>query len=88
MGKKTQVIQPNYKIMLESYIHNVKRAYGKYKKAMETYLRFSTIADDGSYVFSPSCMEAVKVAEEDYQKCMKEFNDFKTYLKVNELMQS
>ena len=83
MSRTKKVIQPNYEIMLKSHISNVQNAYSEYKKAMSDYLRYSFIGSDGSYCYSPSCMEKVHEKLEEYNKAMKELNEFKTFMEVN-----
>ena len=81
--RRKQIITPNYKRMLDTYIWKVKQTYNEYKNALVKYLNNTWIADDGSFAiygsnFGVDQCNLIEEKKQAYIKATEEMNAFKT----------
>ena len=79
MGKRKQVVEPNYKRMLEGHISATQIAYGKYKKALINQLQNTSIGNDGNFVYYDGLQSKVDKARDTFIREMQILNAFKVY---------
>ena len=72
---KVKQLTPNYKMTFDSYVQDCRIKYNAYKREMIKWLDYTSIASDGSFLFSDYKKLGKKWNE--YQEAMKKLNAFK-----------
>lgn len=80
MTRKKNSLEPNYKLMLDSYIFAVQTTYRDWKTAMKQYLDASWVGMDGSMCYTSDFLELTKRADEcrkKFEKALRILNEFR-----------